>query len=217
MRFSLKLFSIISEKVIKNVFRWKRKQINKNEQFSNFWENQLYRKAIAFDKIGGNYALSANSIKICLLGYFCMQNSYLQWKQFQILRFSWKMQKNRKKKIEKWLVLAISDNFLRFSLKLLSRISEKVIKYVFRWKRRQIKQNKKFSNFWEIQFYYKAIAFDKIGGNYVLSANSINICLLGYFCMQNSYLRWKQFKILRFSWKMQKNRKRKMISFGNFC
>ena len=96
LRFSLKLFSIISEKVIKNVFRWKRRQINKNEQFSNFWENQLYRKAIAFDKIGGNYALSANSIKICLLGYFCMQNSYLQWKHFQILRFSWKMQKNRK-------------------------------------------------------------------------------------------------------------------------
>ena len=41
-------------------------------------ENQFYRKAIAFDKIGGNYVLSANSIKICLLGYFCMQNSYLQ-------------------------------------------------------------------------------------------------------------------------------------------
>ena len=81
LRFSLKLFSIISEKVIKNVFRWKRRQINKNEQFSNFWENQLYRKAIAFDKIGSNYALSANSTKICLLGYFCMQNSYLRWKQ----------------------------------------------------------------------------------------------------------------------------------------
>ena len=96
LRFSLKLFSIISEKVIKNVFRWKRRQINKNEQFSNFWENQLYSKAIAFDNIGGNYALSANSIKICLLGYFCMQNSYLQWKQFKILLFSWKMQKNRK-------------------------------------------------------------------------------------------------------------------------
>ena len=27
---------------------------------------------------GSNYALSANSRKICLLGYFCMQNSYLQ-------------------------------------------------------------------------------------------------------------------------------------------
>ena len=47
----------------------------------------------------------------------------------------------KKKKIEKWLVLAISVNFSRFSQKLLSRISEKVIKNVFRWKRRQIKEN----------------------------------------------------------------------------
>ena len=30
--------------------------------------------ALSFDKIGGDYALSANSIKICLLGYFCMKN-----------------------------------------------------------------------------------------------------------------------------------------------
>ena len=36
----------------------------------------------------------------------------------------------KSKRIEKWLVLVISVNFLRFSLKLLSRISEKVIKYV---------------------------------------------------------------------------------------
>ena len=49
--------------------------------------------------------------------------------------------KNAKKKIENWLVLVISVKVLRFSLKLLSRISEKVIKNVFRWKRRQIKQN----------------------------------------------------------------------------
>ena len=34
-----------------------------------------------------------------------------------------------------------------------------------------------------------SIAYDKIGGNYVLPANYIIICLLGYFCMQNSYLR----------------------------
>ena len=50
-------------------------------------ENQFYRKAIAFDKIGGNYVLSANSIKICLLGYFCMQNSYLQLKNSKSIRF----------------------------------------------------------------------------------------------------------------------------------
>ena len=148
MRFSLKLFSIISEKVIKNVFRWKRRQINKNEQFSNFWENQLYRKAIAFDKIGGNYALSANSIKICLLGYFCMQNSYLQWKQFKILRFSWKMQKNRK--------MISFGNFCSFfevfTETLEQNIRKSHNKMFFRWKRRQINKNRNFQIFENISF-----------------------------------------------------------------
>ena len=35
-------------------------------------------REMAYDKIGGNYALSANSTKICSLRYFCMQNSYLR-------------------------------------------------------------------------------------------------------------------------------------------
>ena len=39
--------------------------------------------------------------------------------------------KKKKKKIEKWLVLVISVNFFKFSMKLLSRLSEKVRKYVF--------------------------------------------------------------------------------------
>ena len=43
-----------------------------------FSSKSVLSQAIAFDKIGGNYVLSANSIKICLLGYFSMQNSYLQ-------------------------------------------------------------------------------------------------------------------------------------------
>ena len=38
--------------------------------------------------------------------------------------------KKKKKEIEKWLVLVIFVNILRISLKLLSRISEKVRKYV---------------------------------------------------------------------------------------
>ena len=120
------------------------------------------------------------------------------------------------KKIEKWLVLVISVNFFEvFTETLEQNIRKSHKKMFFRWKRRQINKNEQFSNFWENQFYRKAIAFDKIGGNYALSANSIKICLLGHFCMQNSYLQWKQFKILWFSWKMQKNRK--MISVGNFC
>ena len=42
----------------------------------NFLENWLNRKA--FDKISRNCAFYGNSINIHLLGYFCMQNSYLR-------------------------------------------------------------------------------------------------------------------------------------------
>ena len=49
----------------------------KLDQFSNFLENRLNRKAIAFDKISRNCAFYGNSINIHLLWYFCMQNLYL--------------------------------------------------------------------------------------------------------------------------------------------
>ena len=42
-----------------------------------FLENWLNRKAIAFDEISRNCAFYGKSINIHLLGYFCMQNSYL--------------------------------------------------------------------------------------------------------------------------------------------
>ena len=44
----------------------------------NLCEDRLNRKAIAFDKISRNCAFYGNSININLLGYFCMQNSYLR-------------------------------------------------------------------------------------------------------------------------------------------
>ena len=43
-----------------------------------------------------------------------------------------------------------------------------------------------FKFFEKISFIARLQPIDKIGGNYVLPANSIEICLLGYFCMQNS-------------------------------
>ena len=43
-----------------------------------FLRKSVLSQGYSHDKIGGNYALSANSTKICLIGYFCMQNSYLQ-------------------------------------------------------------------------------------------------------------------------------------------
>ena len=44
----------------------------------NFRDNRRNRKAIAFDKISRNCAFYGNSITIHLLGYFCMQNTYLR-------------------------------------------------------------------------------------------------------------------------------------------
>ena len=58
-------------------FRWKKKTNKAKLEIFKFLRKSD-RKTIAYDKIGGNYALPANSIKICLLGYFCMQNSYLR-------------------------------------------------------------------------------------------------------------------------------------------
>ena len=54
------------------------KKTNKAKLESIFLQNWLNRKAIAFDKISRNCAFYGNSINIHLLGYFCMQNSYLQ-------------------------------------------------------------------------------------------------------------------------------------------
>ena len=54
------------------------KKTNKGKlEILKFLRIPALSQGYAFDKIGGNYALSANSIKICLLGHFCMQNSYL--------------------------------------------------------------------------------------------------------------------------------------------
>ena len=49
------------------------------------------------------------------------------------------------KRIEKLIIFVISVNFLRLSQKLLSQ--KKSENMFLRWKRRQIKQNEKFSNF----------------------------------------------------------------------
>ena len=50
----------------------------KLEIFKFLRKSGLSQGYIAFDKIGGNYVLPAYSIKICLLGNFCMQNSNLR-------------------------------------------------------------------------------------------------------------------------------------------
>ena len=84
-------------------------------------------QVIAFDKIGGNYALSTDCIEICLLGYFACRIDICDENNSKSYDF-----REKCKRIEKSLdFFVISVNVLRFSLKLLIKISKKVRKYVF--------------------------------------------------------------------------------------
>ena len=55
------------------------KKTNKTKlEIFKFLRVSALSQGYTFDKIGGNYVFFANSTKICLLGYFCMQTLYLQ-------------------------------------------------------------------------------------------------------------------------------------------
>ena len=51
----------------------------------------------------------------------------------------------------------------------------------------------------------------------LFSLNTIKIPLLGYFCMQNSFLHWKRSQSLRFLRNMQKIEKNMLSLFSIFC
>ena len=125
------------------------------------------------DKIIRNCAFYGNSVNINLLGYFCMQNSYLRSKQYNILLFLWKRKNNRKS--------LIFVNCLRFSPKLLSRLSQKAIKYYFWMEKKTNEAKLGILNFWENRLNRKAIAFDKSSRNCAFYGNSINILLTRVF------------------------------------
>ena len=75
----------------------------------------------------------------------------------------------------------------------------------------------KFSNFWENQFYRKAIAYDKIGGNYALSANSTKNMLIGVILHAEFISAMKTVQNPTIFMKNAKKKKKKMNNFGNFC
>ena len=68
----------------------------KLEFFHFFPENRLNHKAISLDKIGGNWALSANSIKIHLSGYFLHAEFISAMKTAKSYVFQETRKKNRK-------------------------------------------------------------------------------------------------------------------------
>ena len=111
--------------------------MKENFNFSNFRENRLSRTVIAFGKMGRNFCL------ICKVNENALVRVFLHAEFMSAMKTAQNptvFMKNAG--IEKLFFSVIFVNCLRFSLKLLSRMLERVIKYVFfRWKRRQINQN----------------------------------------------------------------------------
>ena len=79
-------------------------------------DNKKNCQAIGFAKMEGQMAFSANPMKMCLFGYFCMQNPFLHGKLRQNLWFLRNMQK-----VEKKIFVIIIFYFLFFSLKISSK------------------------------------------------------------------------------------------------
>ena len=104
------------------------------EIFTLSEKNQLNRKAIAFDKISRNFALYGISINRHLLGYFCDAEFISAMKTVQN---SYGFHENAKI-IENHSFLLIVWNFHWNSWTDCHKKSSNII---FRWKRRQKKQN----------------------------------------------------------------------------
>ena len=156
---------------------------------------------------------SLNTIKIPLLGYFSMQNSFLHRKRSQSLRFLRNMQKIEKKIFVIiifyfWGFFSISfkQNFLKPNKScLLDRKKPNIEKLVY-------------INFWAVSMKIAMLQpVRKFSEKRLFSLNTIKIPLLGYFCMQNSFLHWKRSQSLRFLRNMQKIEKNMLSLFSIFC
>ena len=126
---------------------------------------------------------SVNPIKIPLLGYFCMQNSFLALKRSQSLRFLRNMQKIEKKFCYHYFLffvifsISFKQNFLKPNEScLLDRKKPNIAKLVY-------------INFLPVSMKIAMLQpVRRFSEKRLFSVNPIKIPLLGYFCMQNSFL-----------------------------
>ena len=144
---------------------------------------------------------SLNPIKIPLLRYFCMQNSFLHCKRSQSLRFLRKMQKIEKNICYHYFLFFVifSINFKQNLLKpnqscLLDGKKPNTAKLVY-------------INFLTVRMKIlrKMAVFCKSYKNTLIR---VFLPLLGYFCMQNSFLHCKRSQSLWFLRNMQKIEKK---------
>ena len=126
---------------------------------------------------------SVNPIKLPLLGYFCMQNSFLPRKRSQSLRFLRNMQKIEKNICYHYFLffvifsISFKQNFLKPNEScLLDRKKPNIAKLVY-------------INFLAVSMKIAMLQpVRKFSEKRLFSVNPIKISYLGYFCMQNSFL-----------------------------
>ena len=130
LRFSMKLQSRISEKVRKYVFQMEKKTNKAKLDIFKFLRKSVLslqpmiklEVIMPYQQILQKYAYQG--IFACRI-HICNENSSKSYDFHEKCKI-----------MEKLIILVISVNFLRFSQKLLSRISEKVRKYVFQMEKK---------------------------------------------------------------------------------
>ena len=156
---------------------------------------------------------SLNPIKIPLLGYFCMQNSFLHCKRSQSLRFLRNMQK-----IEKNICYHYFLFFVIFSISFKQNFLKPNESCLLDGKKTNIAKVV-YINFLAVSMKIAMLQpVRKFSEKRLFSLNPIKIPLLGYFCMQNSFLHCKRSQSLQFLRNMQKIETKYLLSlFSIFC
>ena len=131
LRFSQKLLSKISEKSENMFFRWKRRQINQIRNFQIFEKISFIARLQPMTKLDVIMPYQQILQKYAYQGIFACRIHICDKNSPKSYDFHEKY-----KKIEKLIILLISVNCLRFSLETLSRISEKVRKYIFQMEKK---------------------------------------------------------------------------------
>ena len=156
---------------------------------------------------------SQNPIKIPLLGYFRMQNSFLHCKRSQSLQFLRNMQK-----IETKSLLSLFSIFVIFSINFKQNFLKPNESCLLDGNKPNI-DKLVYINFLAVSMKIAMLQpVRKFLEKRLFSLNPIKIPLLGYFCLQNSFLHCKRSQSLQFLRNMQKIETKYLLSlFSIFC
>ena len=197
-----------------HVCQMERSQIQPNVVYINFLAVSMKIAMLQpVRKFSEKRLFSLNPIKIPLLGYFCMQNSFLHCKRSQSLRFLRNMQKIEKNICYHYFLFFVIFSF-SFKQNFLKPNESCLLD-----ERSQIQLKVVYINFLAVSMKIAMLQLvRKFSEKRLFSLNPIKIPLLGYFFMQNSFLHCKRSQSLRFLRNMQKIEKKYLLSlFSIFC